>query len=247
MRRAVSFGPRSDLSLRLLVTAILAPFTVFALLAARVAAGGTFAWDRFLFQHLYSGESDWAGGRTPGQDDGALHATLPIIYRLADARTLLMLTVTVVAVLILLRFVRAAAFFFAGIGVAALVPLLKEIFDRPSPFPLPNDPSFPSGHATGSMAIVAGLVVLVPWSKWRSAAIAVGLVFVLAVGVSVIADGGHWPSDVLAGWCLSLAWLTMLRAVVGDPLGRSAARNQNLDSAGARVAPPAGTGSTSPV
>jgi undecaprenyl-diphosphatase len=243
----VRFASRSRLSLRLLLTAILAPLTLFALLATKVAMGGTFAWDRFLFSHLYSGESEWAGGRTPGQNHGALHATLPTDSRLADARGLLLLIATIVAVLVLLRFVRAAAFFTAGIAVLALVPVLKEIFDRPSPFPLPNDPSFPSGHATGSMAIIAGLVAVLPRTRWRSATVIAGAIFVVAVGVSVIADGGHWPSDVLAGWCLSLAWVAMLRAVVGDPLGRSAARSPTLDTARSRVAPPAGAGSTSPV
>ena len=244
----MSLGPLSDLSLRLLVTAILTPLTVFALLAAKVAAGGTFGWDRFLFRHLYSGESEWPGGRTPGQNHGGLHVTLPTDYRLADARGLFLLMAAVVAVLVLLRFVRAAVFFTAVIAVTAVVPVLKEIFDRPSPFPLPNDPSFPSGHATGSMAIAAGLVAILFRTKWRSAAVTAGAIFVIAVGISVISDGGHWPSDVLAGWCLALAWVVTLRAVVGDPLGRPAAHSPSLDPAGSRVvAPPAGSGSTRPV
>jgi membrane-associated phospholipid phosphatase len=243
----VSFPPRSDLSLRLLVTAILVPFTVLALLAAKVALGGTFAWDRFLFRHLYSGESDWPGGTTPGQTHGVLHAALPTVYRLADARGLLLLIAVVVAVLVLLRLVRAAAFFTTAIAVAALVPILKEIFDRPSPFPLPDDPSFPSGHAAASMAIVAGLVAVLPPTRWRLVAVTVGAIFAVAVGVSVIADGGHWPSDVLAGWCLSLGWVAMLRAVAGASLARSGARSTNLDPADSRVVPAPRAGSTTPV
>jgi membrane-associated phospholipid phosphatase len=54
-------------------------------------------------------------------------------------------------------------------------------------------------------------------------------VFVVAVGVAVIADGGHWPSDVLAGWCLAVAWVVSLRAAAGDPLGHSATRIAQLD------------------
>jgi undecaprenyl-diphosphatase len=170
---------------------------------------------------LYSGESDWAGTKTPGQRDTALHATLPVLDRLADIQTLLLLVATVVAVLLLLRLVRAAVFFTAGLAVMVLAPLLKEAFDRPSPFPQPDDPSFPSGHAIGSMAIAAGIVALLFQTRWRWASLVAAAVFVLAVGVAVIADGGHWPSDVVAGWCLSLAWVTGLRAAFGDPLGQA--------------------------
>lgn len=75
--------------------------------------------------------------------------------------------------------------------------------------------SFPSGHAMESMAVVTAVICLV-WNKgnWRWASIALGLIFVLLVGVSRVYLGVHYPSDVLAGWLASFAWvvgLAMLR------------------------------------
>ncbi|MFD7920962.1 phosphatase PAP2 family protein [Streptomyces sp. NPDC059740] len=77
--------------------------------------------------------------------------------------------------------------------------------------------SFPSGHSTTS-ALVAGLLC---WALARSAhrtlagvAQGVALAWALAVGLTRIQLGVHWPSDVLAGWCLAGAWLAFLAALM---------------------------------
>lgn len=204
------------------------------LLTANVLADGPSAWDRLLFRHLYSGESDWVGGSTPGQSNPVLNAAEPILYRLADARTLVLLAASVIVTLLLLGRGRAAVFLTAAVAVTASVPVLKELVDRPSPFPTPGEPSFPSGHATGSMAAAAGIVALVASRRWRWLAGALGALVVAAVGIAAVADSGHWPSDVLAGWCLALAWVFLLSAAVGHRLERSPAKGAQT-----RAAPPA--------
>jgi len=73
--------------------------------------------------------------------------------------------------------------------------------------------SFPSGHAMGSMTLVAVLVLLcwsvrTPWGwGWRWPVTLLGSAFVLLVGLSRIYLGVHYPSDILAGWTASLAWV----------------------------------------
>lgn len=71
--------------------------------------------------------------------------------------------------------------------------------------------AFPSGHATTS-ALAAGLLV---WAVSRAAAPATARLcwallafWAVAVGLSRVYLGVHWPTDVLGGWLFALAWLT---------------------------------------
>lgn len=98
---------------------------------------------------------------------------------------------------------------------------LKFAIQRPRPdgFQLAVEQgfSFPSGHSMVAMAFF-GLLV---WMVWRyepdratriGCAAAFGAVIVL-VGVSRIYLGVHYASDVLAGFCVSLAWLAIYTRV----------------------------------
>ena len=111
------------------------------------------------------------------------------------------------------RFERNAIFLAVAVGGAAgLNVLLKHVFQRPRPHLwitlIPeNDFGFPSGHAMGSFAIVAALIVLAWPTRWRWAVIVLGLGFTLAVGFSRLYLGVHFPSDVIAGFMASLAWV----------------------------------------
>jgi membrane-associated phospholipid phosphatase len=202
----------------------------FALLTARAFEHGASAWDRDAFRQLYTDEATWIGGSTPGQSDPVLTAVMPAIHPLADSRALLVLVGAILVALVFLKRPRSAAFFAAAIAITALVPQLKQLVDRPSPFPLPHDPSFPSGHGTLSMAIAACVVILAPSGRWRWLAGTLGAALILAVGVAVIADSGHWPSDVVAGWCLALAWVALLYALAGPWLEGSADRAERVSA-----------------
>jgi membrane-associated phospholipid phosphatase len=227
MRHRSQDGSRLD---RLPLVVGCAALAAFALLTAQVLEGGASAWDRTLFRYLYNGDSDWLDRGTPGQSDPVLNAAAPVFHVLADSRGLLLLVAAILVVLIVLRRGRAAAFFTVAVALTAAVPGLKQLVGRPSPFPQPHDPSFPSGHATLSMSIAACVVVFVRPGRWRWLAAALGAVLVLAVGIAVISDSGHWPSDVLAGWCLALAWVAVLYAVAGPWLESSAGRERAISA-----------------
>lgn len=109
------------------------------------------------------------------------------------------------------------AFFAAAyLGSQLVVALAKEWFDRPRPdvgsaVPLPESASFPSGHATAGVASLGALAVLAAERlasrrarTWLWAAV---VVLGVAIGLSRIALNVHFVTDVLAGWCLGLAWL----------------------------------------
>ncbi|MGH2771437.1 MAG: phosphatase PAP2 family protein [Actinomycetota bacterium] len=70
--------------------------------------------------------------------------------------------------------------------------------------------SFPSGHAVGSMAFAVALFILAWPTRWRLPIVILGGLFVLAVGISRVYMGFHYPSDVLAGWAVSVPWVVGL-------------------------------------
>jgi glycosyltransferase involved in cell wall biosynthesis len=199
--------------LLVIVMGVVAPLLLFGALATVVLRGDVFGWDRSIFQILYDGPTPWPAGITP-QDRPILTAILPFLNLLSDWKTLLVVTLVAVAVQFSLARRRAVMFFAAALAISLLNPALKWAFNRPSPFPLPGDPSFPSGHAMGSMAIAYGLVAVVVRTRWRWLATTVGVLFVAGVAVAIIADGGHWPSDVAAGWSIAVAWVTTLSLLV---------------------------------
>lgn len=112
---------------------------------------------------------------------------------------------------------RALAIYVAltGLGSAALVSGVKVLADRPRPVldePVAAAPglSFPSGHSLGS-TVTYGVLLLVflPAAPVRlrrpMVAATVGLVAI--IGITRIALGVHFPSDVLGGWLLGTVWV----------------------------------------
>ncbi len=74
--------------------------------------------------------------------------------------------------------------------------------------------SFPSGHATSSF-IFYGLLVYLLWKSQLSLSLkyllgAVLLCFALLIGFSRVYLRVHYPSDVVAGFCIGLAWLALV-------------------------------------
>lgn len=103
----------------------------------------------------------------------------------------------------------------AVIGEALITDFLKTLFDRERPDVLTHlvrvsNESFPSGHASSAAALYLPLGLLATKFAKRPAARAyiltgaVALVFL--IGVSRVYLGVHYPSDVVAGWCVGAAW-----------------------------------------
>ncbi|MEU4477696.1 phosphatase PAP2 family protein [Micromonospora sp. NPDC023966] len=126
-----------------------------------------------------------------------------------------LITIAVVGLLIRRQPRLAVYLIITGVGGLILDPSLKALVGRLRPVvdvPVASAPgnSFPSGHALGSfVAYGALLLVFLPAvaPRWRKPAIAVAGALVVLVGLTRIALGVHFVSDVLGGWLLGAAWL----------------------------------------
>ena len=106
--------------------------------------------------------------------------------------------------------------------VVALNLLIKGIVQRPRPEGISlvteHGFSFPSGHSMAAMAFF-GLLVWLIWHYEKdrqmriTCCVALSVVIVM-VGVSRIYLGVHYASDVIGGFCVSLAWLALYTRIV---------------------------------
>lgn len=107
-----------------------------------------------------------------------------------------------------------ALFVALSLGGAALASvLLKSLFDRPRPdlwewIVVETSHSFPSGHATATLALAVCILLIVWRTRWRVAAIVALSLYVGVVSLSRLYLGVHYPTDILGGWLLALGWVT---------------------------------------
>ncbi|MEV0718584.1 phosphatase PAP2 family protein, partial [Asanoa sp. NPDC050611] len=183
---------------------------------AGIAFGILLALVRFRFGPLYDldhGVANSVNGYVADHE-----GLLNIIRFITDLGGGLKVWVVVLAVAALLirRRTRLAIFVIvSGLGALALEPTIKTLVGRLRPVvdvPVAHAPgnSFPSGHSLGSFVVYGSLLLVflpaVP-RRWRPAVISAVAALIVLVGVSRIALGVHFVSDVLAGWLLGAAWL----------------------------------------
>ncbi|MGX7133449.1 phosphatase PAP2 family protein [Enterococcus songbeiensis] len=139
------------------------------------------------------------------------------ITKFGNPSTVIILTLAFLIVLAIgKRYAETAWLGIGVLGIAGILnPLIKLVFTRERPTLLhlvtEHSYSFPSGHSTGSMVLFGTLIFLVPalftstTARWI-ARIFLGFI-ILAIGISRIYLGVHFPSDIIGGYSLGLGWL----------------------------------------
>ena len=208
-----SVGRWAPREFALLATLALAAAAVwgFVELADEVLEGETHAFDERILLALRS-----AGDHSDPLGPGWLEELMRDVTGLGGTGVLTFVTLAVAGFLALDRKSHAALFVVAAVGGGMLLStLLKLGFDRPRPDLVPHGAvvytaSFPSGHATVSAVVYLTLGALLarvqPRLVLKLYLLGLAILLTVAVGVSRIYLGVHWPSDVLAGWAIGAAW-----------------------------------------
>lgn len=170
------------------------------------------------WRHLDAAALHWLQAQTP---DGLIAAAGVLTH--AGGLPVTIPIAVVLAVLLWRRGHRRTAIIWGtGFPAGQIVVLgLKVVLNRTRPRAtdlLIEDFSFPSGHAFTAV-VLYGAVLYGGWiqssADWRRGLIALatgGLI--MAVGVSRLLLRVHYPTDVLAGYLLGIAWLALLWIVV---------------------------------
>lgn len=189
-------------SLLVLLIGVYLPLQLFGFLAVKVwqNAGG-FPWDEPILLAIHKTAQ-------PQLDIFALTLT-----NFGSIRIVFPVVVAIALLLLFLKRWRSLVFLLtASLGNAIINRTAKEFMHRVRPqlwdSPVPKfDFAFPSGHAMTSMTLVAALAILAWGSAWCWLIVIVGSLYVVAIAWTRLYLGVHFPSDILAGWTVAIAWV----------------------------------------
>lgn len=195
-------------ALLLLIVGMYLPLTIFILLAIQIWQDkGGLTWDISILT--------------------AIHQTAhPTLDRIASILTnfgtrwgVFPFSIAFSLILLSLRRWRSLTYFLiAMVGCGQINLLAKQVLHRARPdlweYPLHPNFSFPSGHAMSSMGLIAALAILTWGTRWCRWVVWLGSIFVIAIGWTRLYLGVHYPSDILAGWMLAIAWAVGVSLVV---------------------------------
>jgi undecaprenyl-diphosphatase len=184
---------------------------LFVWLAGEVMEGDARAFDQTLLLAL----------RAPGNlaeplGPAWLELAARDITSLGGYPVLILVTLAAIGFLLIVGKRHAALLVLVSIAGGMLLSSgLKRLFDRPRPDLVPHavevyTMSFPSGHATLSavtyLTLGALLARVQPRRRVKAYLLSVAVVLAVLIGASRVYLGVHWPTDVLAGWCVGAAW-----------------------------------------
>lgn len=211
-RWAVVWAELRRVETRVLLTmlAVAGALVGFAALVDEVAEGGTGRIDRLILLAF----------RVPGHPDIAIgprwvQEAARDVTALGGFTVLALVTLMATAMLLIHARRRQALVFATTVALAqALSAVLKTWIDRPRPTLVEHldvvySSSFPSGHAMMTPAVYLTLAgILAAGERRRSEKLLLlggAALLTVAVGVSRVYLGVHWPTDVLGGWTLGAA------------------------------------------
>ncbi|GBD47495.1 phosphatase PAP2 family protein [Methylopila sp. Yamaguchi] len=207
----------------------------FTRIADEMAEGETRAFDESILLALRRSDD-------PARPIGPwwLEAAMIDVTSLGGWTVLALLTTLVVVYLFITARTGAAWLVLASVaGGSVLSSVLKMGFARPRPELVDHlvnvsSASFPSGHAMLSAATYLTLGVLLARTEKRRSVrgfiFGVAVALTLVIGMSRVYLGVHYPTDVLAGWCMGASWALVCWLVARWLRPKGAERDEDVTS-----------------
>ena len=142
-----------------------------------------------------------------------------IIYKLSGVHITGIMVLAVLCFLALKRFWQDLSCLVLGTGGILVIvdQILKPWFNRPRPqgsLLALTGPSFPSGHAAGSVVFyfMSCTILSAHYPRLRLPLFVISSLWVVLVWSSTLYSRAHWPSDILAGAAVGYVWLSFCLA-----------------------------------
>jgi undecaprenyl-diphosphatase len=185
---------------------VVTPLSIFVALAFTVSQHqwGLLAWDQTILEWIHTAKQV------------ELEAIAISLTQLGSGTGILAITVLISLFLVWRKQWRSLGYLVITVlGSGVLNRVAKLLFHRDRPTlwasPAPEfDFSFPSGHAMLSMTLVIFLATLIKQGHWRSLFLFCGVMFTIVIGWTRLYLGVHYPSDILGGWALAIAWVILI-------------------------------------
>lgn len=197
-----------------ILAAILAPaglLYLFMQIVEEVGEGDTMVIDRAVLLALRN-PADLADPIGPWW----VEVMFKDLTSLGSTTVLMLVTLAAIGFLLITRRRGAALLVLVAVGGGTLLSsLFKQAFARPRPDFVAHavdvhTASFPSGHAMLSavtyLTLGALLARVEPHPMRKAYILGLAVALALAIGISRVFLGVHYPTDVLAGWSVGAAW-----------------------------------------
>lgn len=211
VKRPIQIPTAHELLVLLIFLAMIAGTLAFITITGEVREGDVQHIDELILS-TFRHPDDLSKPRGPVW----LNRAMRDITALGGVTVIFSLTIVVLGFLLLQRHYRTMILIGAtSLGGFILVMVLKFLIarDRPNivpPLMIENTPSFPSGHSMMSAVVYLSLAALLariqPTIPLRIYIILIALLLTFLIGISRIYLGVHYPTDVLSGWSVGLAW-----------------------------------------
>lgn len=208
-------------SLLTLLVGVYVPLQIFELLAVEIWQNqGAFPWDERILLAVH------------GTASTQLDVFAATLTKLGSFSIAFPIAILLSLRLLLQRRWRSLIYLITALlGSAIINNAAKTFLHRVRPhlwesfYPLPHSYAFPSGHAMTSMTIAVALIVLTWNSFWCLPIAIVGSLYAIAIAWTRLYLGVHFPSDILAGWMVSLAWTVGIAFLIKPHLTKAIAEN----------------------